>query len=276
MNPSPISFAKKPPAPIVRPGIKPDAIAAAGIRRVNATEAAHHGLGGHGSGILIPYHDLGVKPIQRESDGPHTFARLRLNSSDDGKKYAQGKDTQACAYLPPGLAALLQSITLSTKAMPQALYLTEGEFKALAAVLAGIIAVGVGGISSAVVGGQLVHLLRDFIPDWGFERVVLVGDSDVGINYDFARAAVALAKAVPEDVDVFVIAPGLDAPAKGLDDQIEKLGDKFAAYWAGLVADAVAVPRGMSADEVALQLLRKENPATLRAIYRGETTEAAA
>lgn len=270
MNPVPLCFVPKPPAPIVRPGIFEAAtISTAGICRVSATEAQQR-VGGGFSGHILPYFNLDGTPVHRDSDGAQPYARLRLDSPLGDMRYFQPVGKQSCLYLPPRLGELLQMVMHLHGGKIPALFLTEGEFKSLAACEANILAAGIGGISSAVVRGELVHGLGHLLHEWPIERVVLVGDSDVGILYDFSRAAVALAKAVPDDVAVRVIAPGLDAPAKGLDDQREKLGGGFADYWAGLVAKAVSVPRGLTADELALQLLRQENPATIRAIYRNE------
>jgi hypothetical protein len=105
-------------------------------------------------------------------------------------------------------------------------------------------------------------------------RVVFIGDADVGVNADFSRAMVALASALPSDVALAVIVPGLTAPAKGFDDLREALGADFGAYWEQLRGSAIPVARGTAWESLAATLLKRESPAALRDIVNlssGET-----
>lgn len=262
MNPETFSFAK----PVLRPGIGAETIIANGVRRVGATEAEHLcGLGV--PGIWLPYRRLDGVPIR---DDGHEFGRLRLDAEENGRKYHSRAGTRSHLYLPARLSELMTAPCCGT------LHLCEGEFKALSACEAGICAAGVSGIGNAAPGGKLVDELQSLVTHGPFDRIVFIGDSDVGVIADFSRAMAKLANALPDDVQLSVIAPGLNAPAKGLDDIRAKLAGGFDAYWSELKSAAISVTAGTAWEDIALRLLKRESPAAIAAIVCGaEHAEAA-
>jgi hypothetical protein len=89
---------------------------------------------GEGPAYKIPYFDTSGNPIE--------FARTRLLGPEAKFKYKQPANTQNHVYLPPLLPDGWQRDT------QQALIITEGEKKALAAAQAGLTCIGVGGVDS--------------------------------------------------------------------------------------------------------------------------------
>lgn len=263
MNPD--VFKQHTKRPLTRPGISSATLTANGVRRVGPSEAQDLCAISE-SGVWLPYHKLDGTPLREES---REFGRLRLTSEIDGKKYHSRSGSRSHLYQPVRLIDLLADPAFSQ------LYVCEGEFKALSACEAGIPAAGVSGIGNAAPAGRLVDELQLLLGDWEIGRLVFVGDSDVGINPDFSRAMVKLAQTLPSGTDLAVIVPGLAAPAKGLDDQREKLGEGFAAYWEELVSKEIAVSRDMTWEELALVLLRREDPAQIATIIKGDEREAA-
>ena len=81
------------------------------------------------------------------------------------------------------------------------LVVCEGEFKALALCEAGVPAVAIGGISSAMPGGELLPDLKKLLSKFpSIETVYFLGDADTALNFEFSREAVKLAGALPEGV----------------------------------------------------------------------------
>ena len=253
MNPSSISFAKYRDAPLDRPGVSDSFLKQAGVRRVTASEAQHL-CGIAEGGLWIPYQTIGGKPVERESDGPQAFGRLRLNVPTDDRKYHQRAGTKPYGYLPPNLHELTAATDLG---------LVEGEFKGLSLAEEGIPAVGIGGINLAFSEGQLVPGLREAVQNIALKRILFLGDGDTSLIFAFSREAVRLAKALPH---LSVVCPriGLDGPGKGIDDCRAALGDSFAPYWTKLVAEAEPVSTDDTAESLALRLFLRESPAALK------------
>jgi hypothetical protein len=89
---------------------------------------------GEGPAYRIPYFDVNGNPI--------SFNRTRLLGPEASHKYKQAANSQNHAYLPPLLPEGWQRDT------SQAVIVTEGEKKALAAAQAGLVCIGFGGVDS--------------------------------------------------------------------------------------------------------------------------------
>src|SRR5262249_51531286 len=109
----------------------------------------------------------------------------------DGKpaKYLSPKGAGNLLYFPPGCADRLKDPS-------EPLYITEGEFKVLAAWQVGLLAVGLVGVWGW--RGKGLNGQGQPIPDldliaWRERTVVIVFDSDAAINLEVQRAQQALA-----------------------------------------------------------------------------------
>lgn len=194
--------------------------------------------------LLIPYLDAAGRRTK--------FYRLRFLEPVSGRgKYWQPPGTPPALYLPPapGLdwaeAAALTSV---------ALYVTEGELKALKAVQEGFLTLGLGGVASfqsRARGLPLLPELERFA--WEGRSVTLVYDSDARGNPDVGRAADALARELTmRGAQPLVLTlpdlPGLEKT--GLDDYLEAEG---AAALTALLEDP---QRGREAYSMAGELHR--------------------
>lgn len=266
MNPN--AFSNYLARPIERPGVSAETLAANGVIRLTATEAAKR-CGAPVGGLWIPYRKLDGSPIREEN---WEFGRVRLSVETEGKRYHSRAGSRSHLYMPARLNELLAVNGCST------LYITEGEFKSMSAREFGIPTAGVSGISNAAPQGRLVDELQVLLSEWPITRLIWIADSDAGIIADYSRAMVRLANVLPEDVSLSLIVPGLAAPAKGFDDLREKLGDAFPAYWEKTTAEAIDVPRSLPWEQLALDLLRRESAAAIAAVVNGldeESEEAA-
>lgn len=232
-----------------RPGISPAMLARAGVRVVDEIQS-REAVGFAAPGLLIPYVSRNGDPIK--IDGK-PFARIRLFEPKGAAKYLSPAKSGCHIYEPPGLASLL---------VPGCtLLVTEGEFKALALVEAGLPCVGIGGITSACPRGsdgspELIPRLADLIAESKPGRVGFCGDSDTSLIPEFAREAVKLAGLLP----VPLVLPRIpyDAPGKAADDLREIWGADFPDRWLALVAGAEPVSRDQLPDALALRLLRRD------------------
>jgi hypothetical protein len=147
----------------MRPGITQTTLDRAGVKYVNADEA--EGLIGYKvDGLAIPYFMLGGRPL--EVNGK-PFFRVRLANPTNGAKYLSPKNSGAQLYIPP-----------SHRAAP-VLYLTEGEFKAMSLCEAGVFAVGLGGITSALKDGRLIPALANIIEKKAVSEVRFISTSQM-------------------------------------------------------------------------------------------------
>ncbi len=233
-----------------RPGISPEALAAAGVREVEADESLV--LVGHSAaGLLIPYLTHAGVPVQVNGK---PFYRLRVISPrEGGAKYLSPRDSGCQLYMPPGLRALLTPGCV--------LGLTEGEFKAMSQVEAGYPCVAIGGISSACprnAAGDPVLLpaLAALLAQFQISKLAFIGDNDTALIADFSREAVKLAKLA----GVPVILPRIpySAPGKGPDDLREKWGAEFTARWQTILDSAEQVMPTSTPAALAVRLLRRE------------------
>lgn len=200
---------------LTRPGISPAFLARHNIRHVDEiqTESA---TGFKATGILIPYFGLNSAALI-VNDRP--FCRIRLDEPLNGAKYLQARDTGSQVFIPQGPPFWKE------------LVIVEGEFKAMSLCEAGIRAVGIGGITSAMKDGELIDDLDRILRKYPIETVLFLGDSDTALNFDFSREACKLAKKLPEGCILRLPRIPLSAPGKGIDDIRESLGDDVLAFW---------------------------------------------
>ena len=207
---------------MTRPGITPETLATAGIRPVSEAEAGTL-IGMQAPGIAIPYHDVGDRPLM--VNGQH-FHRIRLAEPKGSAKYLSPKDSGAQLYIPK-----------NQEPAGTTLVLTEGEFKALSLAEAGILAVGLGGITSALKDKEILPALADCIRIWGITTVAFLGDSDTSLMFDFALEAGKIKAALPAGVRLVLPRVPFTGP-KGIDDIREAQGEAFPAFWAALMGSA--------------------------------------
>jgi len=177
-----------PPAPTastIRPGISDAMLHRAGICHIDARTAFER-TGQPYAGLWIPYRNLdGTDMIHAGKP----FGRIRMDVPNEKQKYHQEYGSPVRAYLSPGLMEFPKGTSM---------YLIEGEFKALALVEAGFLAVGLGGIygfgrqKSTVLLEEIKPVLDHFAP----EQVHFVGDSDMCTNFQFSDAAIKLHKLI--------------------------------------------------------------------------------
>ncbi len=232
--------------PISRPGVSPEMLLRAGVRRVTAEEAG--GLVGLAEpGIYIPYSLPDGSPV---CDGHQPYGRLRLSNPPAGRgKYHQRAGSKVHAFCPPGLARFSPGGDL---------ILIEGEMKSLAAAEAGFAAVGISGFFGFGLGGDSNELCWEFVEALALlkpARVLFVGDSDTALNEMFPLAATRLRDWFPA-LPVLLPRIPLSGP-KGLDDVRAALGDAFPDWWRARVAEAVPAA-GSSAGQLCVTLWERE------------------
>jgi hypothetical protein len=137
---------------VCRPGVSALFLRRNGIRHVDEMEAELR-VGYKKAGILIPYSGLNVSQLM--VNGRH-YCRLRLDRPTSDAKYLSPRDSGSQLYIPQGAP------------FGPELVICEGEFKSLALAEAGVRAVAIGGISSAMPEGELLpdlsKILRKFNP----------------------------------------------------------------------------------------------------------------
>ena len=189
------------------------------------------------------------------------FCRIRLDKPLNGAKYLQARDTGSQLFIPQGPPFWKE------------LVIVEGEFKAMSLCEAGIRAVGIGGITSAMKDGELIADLDRILRKYPIEKVLFLGDSDTALNFDFSREACKLAKKLPEGCILRLPRIPLSAPGKGIDDIRESLGDGFLDFWRDIVEKAVAVSSKTNPSALCVKLLLPELP-TIKLSPRRDDYEA--
>lgn len=248
----------------MRPGISNEMLERAGVRLVSADEAkALCGLAA--SGLWLPYRNLDGSAIR---DGDKDYGRLRLDQPKDKKKYHQAVDTAVHAYLPPRVAEAIE--------VDGDLFIIEGEFKSLSLTEAGFPAVGISGFYGfgKKDNGGLVSELAAVIEQRKPARIFFCGDSDTALNYQFAHAAVRLAKLV-QPVPVLLPRIPLNGPGKGADDCRAKLNGTFDDWWRERIANAVVVKVETTAGRLIIDLFEAEETAiaSFRGVVRLDTED---
>ncbi|MEI8291743.1 MAG: DUF3854 domain-containing protein [Verrucomicrobiota bacterium] len=167
----------------IRPGISDAMLQRAGIVHIDAKTAFERTDKPY-AGLWIPYRNLdGTDMVY--GNPPKPMGRIRMDVPNKKQKYHQEWDSSYRCYFTPGLLEF-------PKGTP--MYLIEGEFKAMALVEAGYLAIGLGGVygfgreKSTVLLDDLKVAFAHFQP----ESVYFVGDSDMCTNYQFADAAMKL------------------------------------------------------------------------------------
>lgn len=185
VNPTAIPPTSPPIISTTRPGISDAMLQRAGICHIDA-KAAFERTGQPYAGLWIPYKNPDGTDMLHAGK---PFGRIRMDVPTDKQKYHQEYGSPVRAYLPPGLMDFANGTPL---------YLIEGEFKALALVEAGFLAVGLGGIygfgrqKSTILLEEIKAVLNHFQPT----EVYFVGDSDMCTNFQFSDAAIKLHKLI--------------------------------------------------------------------------------
>jgi P4 family phage/plasmid primase-like protien len=184
---------------------------------------------------------------------PTGFRRSRLaREKPDGQKYFQACGSGTRAYIPPQFHSLPPGDDL---------VITEGEFKALSLIDAGIKAIGLPNFNTYArdVAGQarLLDGLREALDYTKPERLLFLGDSDTATNVEFSRNAIFLADSVKP---LLVLLPRIpiSGPGKGIDDVRQTLGEKFPEFWRNLVESAEGIDLKSSIGALAVRLLERE------------------
>ncbi|MEI6078071.1 MAG: DUF3854 domain-containing protein [Verrucomicrobiota bacterium] len=231
----------------MRPGISQAMLQRAGVRHVSADEAKTM-CGLAAAGLWLPYHDADGGAVH---DGHKVYGRLRLEHPKDKKKYHQAAGTTVHAYLPPGVA--------EERNVGGDLGIIEGEFKSLSLMEAGFPAVGISGFygfgrkDNAGLVPELAAVLERRQP----KRILFCGDADTTLNYNFALAAVRLAKVI-QPLPVFLPRIPLDGPGKGADDCRAKLNDTFGDWWRERIQQAVEVKADDNPKALLVELFKRE------------------
>ena len=209
-----------------------EAASYAGVKVLRAPEAERLGLSFLGTKyfdcIGLPYHDRDGKPTgfwraRVLLELVRGFDKVTLEGGR--QKYTQPKGSVTEVYLPR-VKGLDWGAVLAGPAVP--LVITEGEFKALAATLQGVLTVGLGGVDawrSGKLGLDLFPVLRD--AEWKGRQVTVIFDNDLASNPNVMAARLKLARALagrgalvefgtlpfpgPKGLDDYLVAHGVDA-----------------------------------------------------------------
>jgi uncharacterized protein DUF3854 len=231
---------------VSRPGISKEFLRRHDIRRVTDWQAEELlGFKPSSGGVWIPY--PGPDSPKLFVNDLH-FGRLRLDHFTSDAKYLSSRKSGAQVYVP------------QMRFSPDLLVIVEGEFKALSLAAAGIPAVGVGGITSAMSEGKLIPGLERLLFKYRPKIVYFLGDNDTCFIFAFSQEAVKLAQAVAKvlpDTEVRLPRIPLSEP-KGIDDCRERLGNGFMEFWEGIAGSAVPVSAKLSASQLAVKLLTPE------------------
>lgn len=165
-------------------GIPPDYRRHAGIEFLGAGDTKRVVFVASPS-IKVTYHGLDGRPIDH--------ARYRLldpAATPDGRKFTQAKGSALRLYFPRFPARSKRSWAKLAKNTRERIVVTEGEFKAARAALAGLNCLGLGGVDAWRAGEPLPDWL---LINWKKRRVELCFDTDVHTNPRVRRALIGLA-----------------------------------------------------------------------------------
>lgn len=194
-------------------GLSSETIARAQLHSGSANEVREIlGYGGAGPGLVIPY------------PGCEGYARVRIdNPGPDGKRYRSPKGSENRLYVPPDLpGGVLDDPS-------RALYLTEGEFKALKATQEGFPTLALPGVWS---WKTRLHGRSMPIPDlgrvaWRGRNVIVVFDSDLADKPPVAWAEHQLCEEIRRrsaHAYVLRLPPGPRGEKWGVDDYLVSEG----------------------------------------------------
>ena len=232
----------------LRPGISPEFLRRQGVVHVGKEHASELlGFPVHSGGLWIPY--PGLNSTEMVVNG-RKFGRLRLDQQTDSTRYLSARESGAHVYIPQG------------PPFGPTLVLAEGEFKAISLCEAGVRAIGIGGISSAMSQGTLISDLQKVLTRWPTTLIFFLGDTDTVFNFEFSREAVKLAKALPSDCALKLPRVPITRP-KGIDDlrEEELVKGDFLGFWKEITESAIHVDRRLTADTLAVKLIVAELPA---------------
>jgi hypothetical protein len=229
----------------LRPGVSPEFLRRLGVVPVDQESASQLlGFAASGGGLWIPY--PGLNSASMVVNG-RKFGRLRLDKPTSDAKYLSPKESGARVYVPHG------------PRFGSTLVIVEGEFKAMALCEAGVRAVGIGGISSAMSNGTLIGdlaaLLRRHHPDC----VYFLGDNDTALNFEFSREAVKLHSLLSKTCKLMLPRIPLNE-GKGIDDVRELERKDFPLFWEKIASKAVEGSDKLDPSSLALRLLEPEWP----------------
>ena len=196
------------------------------------------------AGFWIPYHspfDAGPIKVQGRA-----FGRVRLENATKEAKYLSPKNSGGQTYVP-----------LCGGPFRKELVICEGEFKAIALCEAGIRAVAIGGISSAMHDGVLIRDLAKLIDRFEPKQIKFLGDGDTALNYEFSREAVKLARALPTSCVLSLPRIPIGMP-NGIDDCREQLGDEFLEFWERINNESIIVDAGIPIGVLAVKIVKRE------------------
>ncbi len=201
-----------------RPGISDEFLAKAGVTVLPDPERLH-----------IPYHDIDGTPTGHYRD---RFKAPVTGSDGKPQRYSQPFESGMHAYLPQ--IPLVKG---------EDLFVTEGEFKALALCESGYNAVGLPGLF-CYCDGEILPGLAQAVGLVAPPAINFIGDADTLFNLDFYRSAKFLADAF-KGTPVRLIQPPLDGP-KGVDDVKEETGRRFNRWLDAATQDAALVVKGQN------------------------------
>lgn len=217
-------------ADLARSGISEADAGAAGISAVDDATEAHAGLRKLPA-LVIPYYDVTGAPVVSKTG--EEFFRVRyleqVKAKGLGKRkdtrYGQPKGSGVSAYFPVVRGVDWEALRDNAKGP---LVITEGEKKALAATLAGVPTIGLGGVFNWLQADALLPELAAF--EWKDRPVYICFDSDAAKNPNIlaAEARLAMELGVRRDADVRIarIPPPKDDGKLGIDDLLVLRGAK--------------------------------------------------
>ena len=224
--------------------ISPEAARANRLESVSAAAAAttlygpgSAGTGLQGDALRIPYASLDGSPLAGDDGVDYVrfrvvaHAGMTLVPGEKSQRYVSRPSSGARPYFPAGFAGLAPSSPY--------VVLTEGEFKSIAAVAAGIPTLAIPGVTmwAATGGGTLSSkapvqpLILEAVKM--SRGVIVLADSDAKSNAHVRQAMQALADALAIQAGVPTIygccpeperKPGKKAEKRGLDDWIKQDG----------------------------------------------------
>jgi hypothetical protein len=234
-------------ANVRRPGISDEFVARHDVRHVGRDEAETLlGFQPSCGGLWIAYPNI-LTAGQMQVNG-RDFGRLRLDTPSGGAKYLSPKNSGAHVYVSQGVP------------FNSELVIVEGEFKAMALCEAGIRAVGIGGINSAMKDDAMIPDLAKIVAKWPPACVLFLGDNDTCLNFAFAHEAHKLSKALPPGVELRLPRIPINSP-KGIDDVADALGGGFPDFWTRIKASAIKVGPELPVAALAIKLVTPELPA---------------
>lgn len=223
----------------MRPGISRATLQRLGIRPVSPEEAKTL-IGQSYAGLFIPY---GIHVHGRP------FGRLRLNQPLTDRKYTQAAGSGVHPYIPD-FPELFGQVDL---------VIVEGEFKAMSLCEAGFRAVGISGFYGFMHEGSLCPRLVTHLKDHPCRRILFLGDTDTALNFQFADAAIKMAKLI---APLPLLLPRIPwSMPKGVDDCRERLGAAtFSGWWLDVAGRSIEVQPKLEGDLLSVELFKEALP----------------